>query len=299
MRPSILTCLLFISAACDNFYENGILKERHIISGGKVREYTLYMPQGLKPHSPLVMAFHGYTGSDKAFMNYSGLNRVARKYGFAVCYPQGLRDSTGKTFWQVGYSFHRNQKVDDVKFISILTKFLQSEYRFDINRTYATGVSNGGDMCILLACRQPDLFKAVAPVIGCMMKINLDSCRSSLPIPVFMINSTKDPITWWDGDMNDKEGWGPYLPVLSTYEFFSRKNNCTSTISDTLPDINQKDSSYIVEFKSTGDTKHNQVWLYSVVNGGHDWPGGSGNMDISAAEEIWKFFSETGAEPEN
>ena len=36
---------------------------------------------------------------------------------------------------------------------------------------------------------------------------------------------------------------------------------------------------------------NNQVWLYEVVNGGHDWPGEWGNMDINASEEIWNFFT--------
>jgi len=27
-----------------------------------------------------------------------------------------------------------------------------------------------------------------------------------------------------------------------------------------------------------------------VVNGGHDWPGWSGNMDINASREVWNFF---------
>jgi len=295
MKQFLLVSILFLHLGCNNHYKNGLLKERHIISDGARREYILYIPEGLKSHSPFLMAFHGYTGSDTAFMIYSGLNRIALKHGFAVCYPQGLKDSTGKTFWQVGYSFHRNQKVDDVDFISTLTRSLQSEYGFDPDRTYATGMSNGGDMCILLACRKPDLFKAVAPVVGCMMKVNLDSCRNSTSIPVFMINSTRDQITWWDGDMDDKEGWGAYLPVLSTYEFFSKKNHCNSSITDTLPDINKNDSCYIVATKSVGKTSHDQVWLYSVVNGKHDWPGASGNMDINAAEEIWKFFIEVGA----
>ena len=29
-----------------------------------------------------------------------------------------------------------------------------------------------------------------------------------------------------------------------------------------------------------------------VINGGHDWPGSYGNMDINASQEIWKFLSD-------
>ena len=35
-----------------------------------------------------------------------------------------------------------------------------------------------------------------------------------------------------------------------------------------------------------------EVWLYEVVNGGHDWPGSNGNMDIESSYEIWKFFKQ-------
>jgi hypothetical protein len=34
------------------------------------------------------------------------------------------------------------------------------------------------------------------------------------------------------------------------------------------------------------------VWLYQVVNGGHDWVGIDGNMDINAGEVAWKFFQQ-------
>jgi polyhydroxybutyrate depolymerase len=195
------------------------LKRLNIDLDGKKREYIIYIPKGLASNPPLIIALHGYTDNDSAFMNYTGLNKVADKNGFAVCYPQGLTDSSGKTFWQVGYSFHRNEDVDDVRFLSTLTKHLQTVYGFNAEKTFVTGMSNGGDMCILLACKRPDLFKAAAPVAGCMMKVVYDSCSSSTPIPVFMINGTEDKITWWYGDLNDMQHYGAYFPVLTTFGF--------------------------------------------------------------------------------
>ena len=32
--------------------------------------------------------------------------------------------------------------------------------------------------------------------------------------------------------------------------------------------------------------------MYEVVNGGHDWPGAWGNMDINASAEIWGFLDQ-------
>lgn len=287
---SKLHCLFFcfLISACTT---RSALTKKAIEIDGVKRDYILYIPEGIASNPPFVVALHGYTDNDSSFMDYSGLNEIADKNGFAVCYPQGLKDSLGNTFWQVGYSFHKKEKVDDVKFLSELTVSLQKTYGFNSERTFVTGMSNGGDMCILLACRRPDLFRAVAPVVGCMMKVNLDSCRSSLPVPVFMINSTADKITWWDGDMNDTQHYGPYLPVPETFEFFVGKNKCTESVTDTIPDINTVDSSYVVTRKYSGGINGNQVWLYSVIQGGHDWPGRSGNMDFNASEEIWKFFS--------
>ena len=40
----------------------------------------------------------------------------------------------------------------------------------------------------------------------------------------------------------------------------------------------------------TGGIGGNEVWLYKVINGGHDWPGASGNMDINSSQEIIDFF---------
>ena len=282
--------ICIFTSGCKYSSSSSTLKKLNIEVDGKKREYILYIPKGLPSNSPLVIALHGYTDNANAFMNYTGLNQVADKNGFAVCYPQGLVDSSRNTFWQVGYSFHRNEKVDDVKFLTILTKHLQSEYGFNPNETFATGMSNGGDMCIMLACKKPDLFKAVAPVVGCMMKTVFDSCNSSIPIPVFMINGTNDKITWWDGDIYDSQGYGIYYSVKTTFDFFVRKNNCTKVLIDTLPNIGLNDNSYVISTKYTSGLNGNQVWLYSVINGGHDWIGKGGNMDMNASEVIWDFF---------
>ena len=48
----------------------------------------------------------------------------------------------------------------------------------------------------------------------------------------------------------------------------------------------------MVTEKHINGINNNEVWLYKVVNGGHEWPGAWGNMDINAGEEVWNFFSQ-------
>ena len=60
---------------------------------------------------------------------------------------------------------------------------------------------------------------------------------------------------------------------------------------ENLPNINNNDGSTIESYIYSSPETTNEVWLYKVINGGHDWPGAYGNMDVSISEEIWRFFS--------
>ncbi len=256
------------------------------------REYILYLPKNLPFNSPLVFVFHGFTDNASSMMNWSRMNAVADKNKFAVCYPQGLKDPEGRTFWEVGYSFTKNQNVDDVKFITNLASYLQNTYRLSSENTFATGMSNGAEMCIVLGCKAPEVFKAVAPVCGCFMKSTFDSIKFNRPVSIFMINGTNDKTTSWEGDLEGMQGWGAYLPIRSTFDFFVTKSGSKQVTIDTLVDVNKLDGSFVVSEKHTNGLNDNQVWLYTVVNGDHDWPGSSGNMDFDASNEVWFFFSQ-------
>ena len=258
---------------------------------GLSREYFLYIPDSLVADAPLLFVFHGYSGSASGIMNYSGLNQIADDNGFAVCYPQGLIDDWDYSFWNVGYDWHVDETVDDVGFATSLAQYLQTDFNLSTQNTFSTGMSNGGDMSYLLACQASDVFRAVAPVAGCMMTWLYNSCAPLNPIPVFEIHGTDDNVTWWEGaDEIFNDGWGPWESVDTTFNFWTQLNGCTEFLIDTLPDIDMSDGSYVVSHKNTNGLNNNEVWLYEVVNGGHDWPGVWGNMDISTSEEIWNFF---------
>ena len=260
--------------------------------GGQERQYYLYLPDGISDDAPLVFVLHGYSGDALGIMNYSGMNQVADDNGFAVCYPQGLSDDWDYNFWNVGYDWHEYETVDDVEFLTELAEHLRGAYDLSRDHVFSTGMSNGGDMSYLLACEASEIFRAIAPVAGCMMTWIYDSCDPIDPIPVFEIHGTDDDVTWWEGaDEIFNDGWGPWESVDTTFNFWIQLNGCTDFTMDTLPDINTSDGSYVISHKNTNGVNNNEVWLYEVVNGGHDWPGAYGNMDINSSEEIWSFFS--------
>ena len=260
----------------------------HIVeTGGQTRLFYLHLPGNLPDNAPLVFALHGYGGSAHDMISFSGMNKIADENGFAVCYPQGITGQDNKNSWNAGYS---NPEVDDVKFLTSLAKKLQKEFRLSSRNTFCTGMSNGADMCYVLACQSSGVFSAVAPVAGCMMESTLRSCKPGNAIPVFEIHGTNDSITLWDGDADYSGEYGGYISTRATIAYWIKENRCTGSEIDTLPDFNKIDDSYVVSEKYRGGVKRNVVWLYRIEGGKHDWPGNWGNKDIIAGEEIWKFF---------
>jgi polyhydroxybutyrate depolymerase len=254
------------------------------------RQYIYYEPSNLNDNMPLVFVMHGFTGDANDIKNYSQMNQFADQYGFAVCYPRGTLDSGGNRFWNVGYAFHENETVNDVGFLTQIAEYLQLTHGLNPDYTFATGMSNGGEMCYMLACQAYNTFKAVAPVAGMILQDILDECDESPPIPLFEIHGSQDNVTPVSGDPNNNDGWGAYPSLPSTISYFADKNECTIVTSETLPDTNPSDGSYIVSEKHLFGINNNEVWYYEVIGGGHDWPGAWGNMDINAGEEAWLFF---------
>lgn len=257
---------------------------------GITREYIYYEPVDLDEQAPLVFVMHGYTGDANSIKNYSDMNDFADQYGFAVCYPRGTTDGSGNRFWNVGYAFHQNQTVDDVGFLTELAQYLQLTHGLNPDYTFATGMSNGGEMCYMLACQSYNTFKAVAPVAGMILTDILNECADSPPIPMFEIHGSQDDVTPPSGDPNNNDGWGAYPSIPFTINYFSEKNECTTVVTETLPDTDFSDGSYVLSEKHLNGINNNEVWYYKVVGGGHDWPGAWGNMDINAGEEAWLFF---------
>ncbi|MBQ5814530.1 MAG: hypothetical protein IIW30_00975, partial [Flavobacteriales bacterium] len=98
----LLACNIVMAGEKDG---TGTLTTHTFTHKGIEYTYHLYKPQGLPAGAPLVMVFHGY-GSGTTPPLYYGINPVADREGFAVCYPTGPKDFRGNHCWAVGYSFH-------------------------------------------------------------------------------------------------------------------------------------------------------------------------------------------------
>lgn len=253
---------------------------------GQERYYKIYLPKDLKPDAPLVMVLHGY-GAKIEHVENKGFSEAADKYGFAVCYPQGSKDGRGNTCWNVGYPFQADMKVDDAAFLCSLAAKLQKEYNLSKRNTFCTGMSNGGEMCYLLAYCSQKTFAAVAPIAGLTMAWMPEEFKKPARIPIFEIHGTEDRVSEWTGDLENKGGWGAYIPVPDAVHYWVKRNGCTREIVEEMP-IKGKKGHKVIAHRFVGKKNTPQVWLYEVVGGVHSWF----NEDIDTADEIWKFFEQ-------
>ena len=290
--------LILISFSCEgeisdseNIFSNEISYPYDFFfnHNGLNRMYTLYKPDNLKEKAPLVFILHGYTSNSTNIMNYSAMNSIADQHGFMVCYPQGTRNLyTGQTHWNANLT--EMSSVDDSGFLNDLAKKLQAEYNLSDKNTFVGGMSNGGFMSYTLGCERSDTFKAIASITGTMSGYDWRNCNPG-KVPVLQISGTNDMVVPMDGSMSSAGGWGgaPHIEKIMTY--WSNINECNKTKSENVLNADNSDNSYVKLDKKTDCYSNHEVWLYTVYGGGHTWPGAWGNMDISASEEIWKFFS--------
>jgi len=245
------------------------------------RTYDLYIPADMGDNAPLIINLHGYLAFTTIWMNSLNLNAAADKYGFAICYPQGL--STGDkqfpgTAWNADFTFTTS---DDIGFLTALTAYLQEEYGFNPDATFGCGLSNGGFMCYTMAVRAPGVFKAIASVAGTMSKATWEAVDSALPISILQIHGALDTTVPLDGTITTDGGWGgaPHMDkILAKWVEIDGLTQTKTSKSGTadITTYTSPESEYKVEF--------------CLVSGfGHNWP--SIHSGFDASERILEFFS--------
>jgi polyhydroxybutyrate depolymerase len=270
-----------------------------IVSGGITRDYWVHVPASYDATRPtaLVLVFHGGGGEARGMARLSGMDDVSDRHGFIAVYPQGIDRQ-----WKDG----RTQALsgnDDVAFISSLIAALETRYRIDPNRVYATGISNGAFFSFRLACDLGGEIAAIAPVAGSIPVGFHDACKNQ-PVSVMMINGTDDKLVMFDGGRvgGPFVDQGDSIPVAQTLADWLKVDGCRAPANETtLRDADPLDGTTTLVQAYGGCRNGAAVQLYTIEGGGHTWPDGPqylpksiiGNVshDFDASEVIWQFFA--------
>ena len=284
----ITVLLLLLGFTFSSFAQQTI--NASITHDGIQRDYILYIPELYDGSTavPLILNFHGFGSNANEQMFYGDFRDIADTEGFLLVHPEGTT-FIGNQFWNVGFP-GISSTIDDVGFTEALIDELATLYTINLDRVYATGMSNGGFMSFLLACQLSEKIAAVASVTGSMTQDTFNDCNAQLPTPVLQIHGTEDDVVLYNGNTLS-------IPIADVISYWVDYNNCETTPSTTtLPDLDVSDGSTVehsvYENSDNGITTEHM----KVIGGGHTWPGSvlntaGTNQDIDASMEIWLFFS--------
>ena len=284
----ILVLLFFVVFTFSSFAQQTI--NASITHDGIQRNYILYIPEIYDGDTavPLILNFHGFGSNAAQQMFYGDFRDIADTEGFLLVHPEGTT-FIGNQFWNVGFP-GISSTIDDVGFTEALIDELATLYTIDLDRVYATGMSNGGFMSFLLACQLSEKIAAVASVTGSMTQDTFDDCNAQRPTPVLQIHGTEDDVVLYNGNTLS-------IPIADVISYWVDYNNCETTpTTTTFPDIDPSDGSTIEHSVYEDGDNGSTTEHMKVIGGGHTWPGSvinspGTNQDIDASMEIWLFFS--------
>ena len=180
--------------------------------------------------------------------------------------------------------------MDDIGFTEAMIDAIASDYSINLERVYATGMSNGGFMSFLLACQLSDKIAAIASVTGSMTPETYNNCSPEHPMPALHIHGTTDLVVAYDG--------APWTEsVEDVLNYWVGFNNCSADPGITeIPNTSANDGSTVEHLIYAEGDNNTTVEHFKITGGGHTWPGSfvaspGTNYDIDASFEIWKFFS--------
>lgn len=262
-----------------------------IMHNGVARTYRLYIPANYTGNKavPLVFNFHGFTSTASAQQNTANFGPIADTAGFIVVSPQGtdltVPPFNGMSHWNVG-GWTKGSTADDIGFTEAMIDTISAGYNINSKRIYSTGFSNGGFFSFELACQLSNKIAAIASNAGSMTTDTRDSCNAQRSVPVLQIHGTADQVIPYNGNGS----WS--VPIDTIIKYWVNHNSCNTTPTSTpVPDVDNTDGSTVTHMIYTNSNDGTTVEHYKVDGGAHEWPGDSGNMDINASLEMWKFFS--------
>jgi polyhydroxybutyrate depolymerase len=256
--------------------------EQSIQWAGAERNYLVSLPPGYsgREKCPLVLVFHGGGGNPAQVLQSTDIVDRAAREGWILVAPAGSGRLDRFLTWNVGFGFGHamSAQVDDIGFVRRLIEALQSAYRIDPDRIYATGISNGGILCHLLAGHLSERIAAIAPIAataGGRAKGRADWLQPPAPkhpVSVISFNGALDPSIPLAGGLQQRS-WAEPVEVWSAQQstdFWVRHNRCAPD-----PVVEQSEAAQFTRSTYPGGAGGSEVVQVVLLNQGHAWPGGS------------------------
>ena len=276
-------------------------QDSHITVDGIERSFFVYLPSGTDPvkggKMPLLCVLHGRLGTPSGTLKLADFRPMADRDNVILVYPAGIDKS-----WNDGRpstpAYKKN--IDDVAFIDQLITYMIRNYTADSTSVYVTVMSYGGFMTSRLGCALSRRIAAIA-VVAASVDQGTD-CHPARPVPVMYIQGTKDPLVPFDGGELKKGAAGVIDSHQQALDRWIAIDQCDPVPRTTHMEDSASDGTSLTRVEYTNATTGVKVVGYTVVNGGHTWPGGwpylpkmiigITSRNLNACEAIWDFFKQ-------
>mgnify|MGYP001265352938 CR=1 FL=1 len=235
------------------------------------RCWQIKVPEGIEGKVPLVIDMHGFGSRPGQQKLVSGFAAMADSEKFIVVWPAGLHNS-----WNGGEGccgFSQEDDLDDVEFLRKMVAKVAQENMVDLDRVYATGISNGSAMSQRLASEASDLLAATASMA---LYLLVPEHERYQPIPVMQIHGTEDRTVPYEARRLFPEA----MPNLSKW---GEMNQCKGELVETW----RSGGSFTLTYEDCANGTI--VSHVSVHEGGHVTYKGRGT-DVDTSRMAWDFM---------
>jgi feruloyl esterase len=132
---------------------------------GSLRMHA-YVPAGIGPSPPLVIALHGCTQTADAYDQGTGWSDLADRLGFIVVFPEQQIANNPKNCFSWFLPADTTRDSGEALSIRQMVGTAVETFGVDRSRIYVTGLSAGGAMASVMLATYPEIFAGGAIIAG-------------------------------------------------------------------------------------------------------------------------------------
>jgi len=269
-------------------HENVLAFRKTFLDQGVARHVVYLRPRQVASSAPppvfFVLPYRNGSGDDMADLTRAG--RLVRDYGAWVIIPEAF---TG--LWNYKMLLGALTTPNDLKFLDRIIDEAVSSYGLDPRRLYMGGYSGGAMMTMRYVCERPGRIAAAAFVGAQVIRTLAGKCATGSPPAMIFINGTDDPVGPYEGDIT-------LMSSVESAAYWARANGCPATPTRSEVPDRADDGMQTLLDRYEGCASGKAVHLYTVVNGGHAWPGaldftpslGATTQDFDATTTFMQFL---------